>query len=397
VLSNLHLGMLARNPPSNVGVIASIVRRGSPIATKRADQIFQVIQDAKADFAVSQQERAERKVAKSVSPRPEAVHTRLDSPEAIPQVAVSEGSETSAPTVIDSAPKPLKNESRTEDFGAVFSSVFGNSSTVASSSKPKPTAGSKLFGKTFSAKLPKAEATGAAAPQGRKATSSLFGSAAKRSKAPASTTREASPSFAEINQGILAELAPPKPAVVTDGDQSNLKVAEGLPEPETVPFVPASARTTTFIEAPDASSNEAPKSKPRKVAVPVKEPSPEPVVVKMTKKQRKREREAAAKSAVSEVPDMSGDAAVAASTSTADLAAADTEDAPPSSKKQKKEKKKKIAAEDIPQFDYTSVPNLLDNPEAATGGRKKKGKKDKKGGDKDQNRVGKSEDPGRVS
>jgi len=383
--------MLARNPPANVGVIASIVRRGSPIAAKRADQIFKVIQNAKAEVIVLAEEKDALEAAKtaSPSPSPKGLHTRLDTPEVATSEPPTPALNPAVPSVPSSeAPKQAGQTRNTEDFDAVFSAVF-ITPTAASSSKTKPKAGaSKLFGKTMSTKT----AEPAVNASKRKTTSSLFGSTSKPSKASAPNAKSSSPSFAEINQAILAELAPPKPAVVEqekETAQSSRAEPNVLPEPETVPFVPASARTTGFDEGLVVASSTVSSAKPAKPTKPLKEPSPEPVVVKMSKKQRKREREAAAKNAETPASGTSPDVLpLSASSLSVPAPGADTEDAPPLSKKQKKDKKKKIEAKDIPEFDYSSVPNLLDNPEAATGGRKKKGKKDKKDKKEDQNRVG---------
>ena len=228
--------------------------------------------------------------------------------------------------------------------------------TDTSPSQPVKATSSQLFGSSIASKrvVPESVTT---TTQLRAKTSQLFGSTAKGKKSAESqvTMSEKKEHFADVVSSILADIAPITVAPhVEEEDSSDAKTDKQLPEPETVPFVPAAFRQTV-APAPVAPAPVAPA--PSK---PVKESSPEPVVVKKSRKAKK----AAAPVNIAD--------SLAAVTSAIDGGEQDS--AEPAPKKQKKEKKEKtkVEAKDIPTYDYSTAPNLLDNPEAVESVRKTK-------------------------
>lgn len=241
---------------------------------------------------------------------------------------------------------------------------------------------SKLFGSTL-------RSTKSSTASSVKGKSSLFGDILPKTvkrKALANATEK--PSFADVRKDIISDISPPAQVIVTSNDSEDAKKKPNeLPAVETVPFVPSALRTTNTAPSNTSSSSitkeivetEDPELKPATSF----DGNPETVLVKKSRKAKKREREALAVEASAPLSAENADNDHIVGNSAAETTAVDpSTSSEPSSKKQKKEKKKakaKIEAKDIPVFDYSAEPNLLDNPNEATASRKKekKNRKDK--------------------
>lgn len=238
---------------------------------------------------------------------------------------------------------------------------------------------SKLFGSSLRS------SASAPMPEPVQPRSRLFGDLTRNVRSRALDSAGSRATFADVQKGIFADIAP-APRVNEDVEMESeveQKVNE-LPAVETVPFVPPTARSTT---APAfATSSKKPDvekvNKEKKVSKPIEDETPETVVVKKSKKAKKREREAlAAEAQIDGAEASSPRPSAPESTGNAGPSVAEgPTTSEPLTKKQKKEKKARanIEAKDIPEFDYSAVPNLLDNPKEATASRAKGKKKKEK-------------------
>lgn len=386
--------------------------------------------DAQAEWRkleAAQNEKRERR--KSSSPKA--------SPKALPKASLALPTDAPGPATV-AAVETTENSKKIVEIPA---SILFPQTTSAPAAAPKRSTTSKLFGSAVSS-TPKAKAVPAPALK-RKAASALFGATKKPAAAtsPKAKSRAESSTFDDIMQGIAADMASKAPVVAA----TEVKERNKLPEPETVPFVPAAQRSTlataemTFgskreeeansetssnsspedaVQAEDgkAAANVTPrneKGRPRKVAEP--ESSTDTAAVKKSGKEKEAdgtesaEEQAESKSKESTATEVAefveateaaltkglkvrkldepeivtvkkatkkskkraAEAPIDSTTRIGDLEAA------PESAAAAKPKKRKTAAEDIPDFDYSSVPNLLDDPKAATAEPSKKSKKNK--------------------
>ena len=396
------LESLSQFPPRTLAALRQRLGQRWATAARRSEELWKVMTDAQAEW---RELEAAKEAAKEVRSRSQ----RSASPKSSPKSAPKSKSppKTSPKTSLERLPKAAQQSSAdspttpaaTERVQIPTSILFPQTGPAAAAA-PKRTATSTLFGSAVSAK-PKA---GIAPAMKRKAVSTLFGSSKKVKAVPEPAPRtdsgvEPSSILDDIRRSIAADMAPKAPVAKADVSRA----PNTLPEPETVPFVPAAQRSTagtsdlTFgtkqesatggmeissgLPQKDADGSDKVASAKKGTAVesrsstkakkPVGTKLDEPEIVtvkKATKKSKKRTAEEPKVAAA--VAEGSGAASETAATVTT--------------------KKRKTAAADVPEFDYSSVPNLLDNPKAAMADSNKKGKKDKAGSKK----VKKDKPPG---
>jgi hypothetical protein len=238
----------------------------------------------------------------------------------------------------------------------VWDDLISNSDPIATTSVPtKPPAKSSLFGSTI-ASSKKQFGLKATTPKGKN--SALFGKtiSSKASKAPSST-------YEDVTSRIFRDLIPAaKPQAVESklGEASKPKpLAISSSSKESIP-VPPVRGFDTVDEDPEASADLPEPSPPKRPkmdeVVQVKKKSSKPKAVSKIKPET-----AAVQSSQSETP-------------TAETTSA-------KSKSKESSKSKKRSAE-VPEFDYSKAPNLLDNPKSGIkdqGKKKKKERKERKG------------------
>ncbi|WVQ85309.1 hypothetical protein IAT38_007474 [Cryptococcus sp. DSM 104549] len=396
LLPNDVLRVLSLPHCRSATVIRQVVGRGdrAPLGAAHIDEIIPRVLAARSAY----------KKAEAAKPKPEekeevttakakgaivqsAVGSKSTEPPAFPAIsALVESTESSVPDCWDfvAAPVSVRPAPKSGLFGSTIKSSRASSpSSVAA----KPAKASSLFGQTLG--------------KGKKGKQPA-GESAKLS-AKSRKEKALSPGFQAVQMSIHGELESKAVAAVKVASEDE-KVDLGEPvklEPETVPFVPAGARTTTK-SAPARASSLKPAASPAPAVesdAPSKKASKadtteEGVVqVKKSKKQKKR----ALTTSTASAEDMSGkklrldeqgssapspSAAASPAPNTRPSSPAVSEPSEGKGKKKEKEKgkkkKSKVAASDIPEFDYTNQPNLLDAPQLATGVLGKKDKKKKK-------------------
>ena len=385
VLTNDNLRTMCLHPPSNAIAISNILRARSKIASKYAEEILEVIQQAQKEFTRPRSSSPHR--VSGPASTSTATFDRSIAPSAS-TTSTSQTTQSTLPGVVLHTPEYTIFEPPADLWRGIspYDAVEGSATAVGTGGRASTSA---LFGKSGPKTAAQAAPKVQAQDTKRKATSSLFGSTSKGKAEAVDVTAykgksNAKASFDEVQSAIFSELAP-KPSPVPAASPEPFKSKNVLPEPETVPFIPREKRETADTSIPVASSStqsaqsKAPESGPAKADV-VPDASDVVEVKASKKKKRKLAAAAADSSTFTPAPESAG---ASASTSQTQSTVADTDadadgEGSKSAKMAKKAKKaKKIAMEDIPTFDYSSTTNLLDNPSSASGGKKKKAKKPK--------------------
>ena len=396
------LESLSQYPPQTLAALRQRLGQRFVTAARRSEELWKVMTDAQAEWReleaakeAAKEVRSRSQGSASPKPSPKSAPKSKSAPKTSPKTSPKKLSKAAQQSSADTPATPAAME-RVQIPASILFPQTGPAAPAA----PKRTTTSTLFGSAVSAK-PKAGLTPASK---RKAVSTLFGSSKKAKGAPEPAPRTdsgvgSSSILDDIRRSIAADMAPKAPVAKADVS----KAPNTLPEPETVPFVPAAQRSTagtselTFgkkqesardnvemgsgsarkdaensdkvTSAKKGTAVESTSSTKAKTPVVTKLDEPEIVTVKKaTKKSKKRTAEEPKVAAA--VAEGSGAASETAATVTT--------------------KKRKTAAADVPEFDYSSVPNLLDNPKAAMAESSKKGKKDKAGSKK----VKKDKPPG---
>lgn len=401
VITNVAVKDLSLLRAAKPNLVQRILAVRPMLAAQRAEEVVQVIQDAIDEYEAQG----------SLTHPPPGKSTDQSISSGITSGLPSTLSAKRAESTSNCRPAGRVSESSDDLWGR-----FAHNATKVSS---------KLFGQSLSSK---SFSSPAGAPSGgTKAVSSLFGKAmsaksstsggfAATNRKAAKNGKEVSPGFESVLQGIKDDLAPTLNGDVKDAEHAieqhdnaaNRK--NTLPEPETVPYVPAGARSTVQAGA-FASASDAPGSLSQNDSAPaqheVKKPKKDEVVQVKRKQGKKRDRAITNGDIVGDVegkkPKLEGvipteassssNATVPSELSTTGLAPtlADSplaasplaSGAAEPGKASKKGKKKKVLAEDIPVFDYSQEGNLLDNSAAArkvepeVKGKKKKDKRPK--------------------
>ncbi|WWC86140.1 uncharacterized protein L201_001012 [Kwoniella dendrophila CBS 6074] len=345
----------------------------APIAAERIGEIGEVIKQAKTEWQVTQADNIRKAEASAGAAKAKQLGVIQKRQQQGPFVPIP------IPDVWDAITVPIP------------ATIKDN--TPSSSSKAKSIKTSGLFGSTIKSSTSTSNSASSSSPSVINSTkfksSSLFGqtlnnqSPAGKGRKPRQANKrgdkELSPGFENVQNSIHSELEPKKP-----------EIDIGIPiKPEQVPYVPPTERnivTTNNISNSSAvaqHASTAPVSAPAPVKVEKKKPEEGIVQVK---KQRKPKRE---RGGSSSLPSTSGGVnGISGGIKKVKL------DTPPNETmtenqqvKPKKEKKKQIKTDEIPEFDYSSMPNLLDQPNSvsssstlAHGKDKKKKKKEKKSG-----------------
>ncbi|WVF70846.1 hypothetical protein IAT40_005640 [Kwoniella sp. CBS 6097] len=371
----------------------------APIAEARSDELVKLIKDAKAEFAkiasdkpagpsTSNESRTQTS-AKSLSTPKTAVVASVAKVAAVQSASVPDV----WVSVASPAQKPAKQSAKSGLFGSTIkssASASASGSSSFSSSKTTKASSSGLFGSALPNKV----------------------KAQKAASTPTSNSkvRVMSPGF-EAAQRTIHDALEPKP-LLKSSENDDLDVGQPI-QPEQVPFVPATSRTTatatrkastpsanqktvSAITGSDADATSAQAKTTETISKPAKESKSAiedgVVQVKKVRKQKKRDRVGS----TSTPNDASASGAgssngkklklsppveePSATTSSAGVVGSGSEVI---SAKAKKEKKK-IRAEDVPDFDYANEPNFIDQPgsaaaaQAADAGKGKKDKKKKK-------------------
>ncbi|WRT64045.1 uncharacterized protein IL334_000973 [Kwoniella shivajii] len=358
----------------------------APLAAARMNEITDVIKQAKAEWVSNQVQLAKQ--------AEEELQSKANQKQKKP-----------TKTVFD--PKPVPDV-----WDAI--TIFPNSATKLDSVTPQKSK-SGLFGSTIKSKpLTTSSSSSSAIANSDKLGSSLFGQTLQyqsgkgrkpRNKPAQRGNKELSPGFDNVQNTIHEELQP-----IQKTDLATPII------PEQVPYIPSKSRTTNLPvdESPSISSHNPTDQEPvsltpadhsqlKAEAGSEKKKKKEDGIVQV-KKTRKPKRE---RGASSSIPSTDGkgkkvkldtppespqslnqdqhhtENEVEIGTS---IVKADNEKG--KEKKPRKDKKAKLKVEEIPEFDYSSMPNLLDQPSASSKDAssvtnakdKKKKKKDKKGG-----------------
>ncbi|ORY28648.1 hypothetical protein BCR39DRAFT_559462 [Naematelia encephala] len=359
--------------------IRALLKR-SPIATSMAGEILKVIQDAKTATPPPEP-------VKHIQPDSELVveqglPSQMDKEEPISTTVERDSSIEVTSTTSKSASSLLATEAQAT-YTTVLSTPPSFAEETASTStpnkrdiwervvqRPVPRVKSKMFGSTIKS------SSSAATSVKPKGSSKLFGKSLARLNRPIAT------GFDSVKAEIVADLAPvPKAPVQPVEIVVNKKKEKAVPAVESVPFIPVQDRTT-IVEKSSTSSTQAGLSKPSNSS---KAPlNAVPVEREVVQVKRKRNKKRALVSPVDNSIPISVSATatspvhVDSSTPAIDPSSATTTRV---NKKPKKETAKKETKQ-IPAFDYKDVPNLLDNPGSAAGGkgRKRRDKKPKPAG-----------------
>ncbi|KAK6905601.1 hypothetical protein I203_106431 [Kwoniella mangroviensis CBS 8507] len=342
----------------------------APIAAARLEEIGQIIKQAKAEWQANQLEESQKAAG-------------LEEAARIKKQGIIQKQQQK---MLESQPKPIPDV-----WDAI--TVPGPSATTSSSTKSSKNSG--LFGSTIKSSSSSSTSTPSSSKvvNSSKLTSSLFGSTIVqqgKGRKPRNTNRknkELSPGFENVQNSIHGELQSTKQAVE-------------LLVPEQVPYVPPTERGANMNEKVNGNSSTTTISKTedkediatgaQPVPIPVHSKKEEGGIVQV-KKSRKPKRE---RGASSSLPSTSG---VGSTNGTENVIGGKkvkldttTDTSTPNGNgeqviKSKKEKKTKkvIKPDEIPDFDYSSMPNILDQPDSAMGKEgkeKKKKRKDKKGG-----------------
>lgn len=381
VITNMAVKDLSLLRAARPNLVQRILAVRPMLAAQRAGEVVQVIQDAIDEYEAQG----------SLTHPPPGESTEQST-------LVSNGNAAGGP----STPSAKLVESTSErppagDVSQFSDDLWGRFAHTATR------VSSKLFGQTISSKASPSTSPSVAT----KALSSLFakaalsrsaiaGGSAATSENPAKNGKEVSPGFESVLQGIKDDLAPTRNGV-TQGAESTTEKGDDaanrkntLPKSETVPYIPANARSTVQSGA-SASASDAPGSTSHSDSAPaqqeVKRPKKDDVVQVKRKQGKKRDRAITNGDVVGDVegkkPRIEGVVPAEASPSVAvpsELSptglASTSADSPlaasplasgsgGSGKISKKGKQKKVRAEDIPVFDYSQEGNLLDNSAAA--------------------------------
>ena len=382
---------LAMRSPAGLQAIRSIIgtTRSSVVSRRGVDEVLKVINDAKAEWrAIGSKPTVEPSTPVAIDADPVAVEPEIEPP---PPPAAAKTD------IWDHVGAPAAKSDTSSLFGAALKSAATKSDT------------SSLFGAALTPAATKSH------------TSSLFGSVLNPASTP--TTKKSSTllgsilsatnpaprsSFADVQRAVHADLEPKiAPPVETAPPPAPTPKAT-LPAPETVPFVPSGSRTTIVMPVqpdPEVMDEEEEgvvpvKRKRGKAKNPVGENPAvvSPGVVALTtssssvtylvngaptivtsspipsdgprREQNIGTRNPSASTSASGKPSLT---TPSASSSRDASVPVDNENLPPT----KPKRAKKIRAEDVPEFDYSHEPNLLDNP-GEYKGRGKKVKTSKK-------------------
>jgi hypothetical protein len=297
----------------------------APIAAARATEILKIISTARQAYRQAAQAAADTGSIDASTPRPAsdkvAIHTIFP---------------------ISTAPKAKIVDDVWDNFAST--------STTASPAK-KPAASSSLFGSTIKSNNGKPTPTSSKVAVSKGKNSALFGKTIK-----SSARKATSPSFEDVTRQINLELAPvPRPVAIPEIKPAGASVPIGTTAKETVPvsngFSSIAPATTTTEQEKEVDDKPSPPKRPKTDQV-----------VQVKKKNSK------SKSTSKSAPQAS------TSESTTDATATASSSSMPAESK----KSKKRTAE-VPEFDYTKAPNLLDNPRSGVKdqGKKKKTKEKK--------------------
>jgi hypothetical protein len=299
----------------------------APIAAARATEILKIISTARQAYRQAAQAAADTGSIDASTPRPAsdkvAIHTIFP---------------------ISTAPKAKIVDDVWDNFAST--------STTASPAK-KPAASSSLFGSTIKSNNGKPTPTSSKVAVSKGKNSALFGKTIK-----SSARKATSPSFEDVTRQINLELAPvPRPVAIPEIKPAGASVPIGTTAKETVPvsngFSSIAPATTTTEQEKEVDDKPSPPKRPKTDQV---------VQVKKKNSKSKSASKPAPQASTSEV--------------TTDATAKATASSP--SKPTESKKSKKRTAE-VPEFDYTKAPNLLDNPRSGVKdqGKKKKTKEKK--------------------
>jgi hypothetical protein len=319
------LKVLATRNFNNAQQIETVLQGQASIAASRAKDIFETINKAREAFKSAQMTPAQPTTAAS------GIHTIFES---------LEGSSNPVTTTI------------VDDVWADFTSTAPSADIAAAAANTsKPTPKSSLFGSTFSKKVSSpAPIPSTSRPKGK--SSGLFGKTISKPKEP-------SPSYEDVSSRIFRDLVPAKRSVVeeppvetaasaTEASSLATSISTQVPIPQQAGS--AFDQTAPIVE----SSSDLPEPSPPK------RPKTEEVVqVKKSSKSK-------------------AGAAKSGSTSSSGWGMQGHKEG----KDKARESKTKKRTAEVPEFDYSTAPNLLDNPRSGIkdqGKKKKKEKKERKG------------------
>ncbi|TYJ57578.1 hypothetical protein B9479_001660 [Cryptococcus floricola] len=379
---NMLAQVCIQGNPTNLGRIIRPDR--APIAAQYIPNIASIITYAKKEFKEVEKERKrqekeemfadggivipEQKADKAHKQQAQAKkRTAVPSVPAVPSAPATAGNMWSFGQQSTPSKPVVKTQAKSGLFGSTIKSTpTFTPSPNSSLNKHKPTSG--LFGKT----LPRASAAQAQPASG--------------SSTSAREQKELSPGFLKVMDSMRVEMAPKQ--ILKRGEE---EAGSGTLRPESVPFVPAGQRKAAPASgAVSSSAKPAPAPAPQKATPSTAGPAsklsaPAPgdgvVQVKKSKKQPQKKREASVgfdSDGSKKTKLNNGDGASTSTTATPDVSPPGTPTVASKSEKAKGKKKEKVKVEDIPDFDYSTQPNLLDQPQSASSGADAKKKKKKK-------------------
>jgi hypothetical protein len=317
-----QLKLVATRHFNNASQIETALQARAPVAASRAKEILETITKARKDY--------KNKSASFTAVTPTS----------------------SAPSTSTSS-EVITTVTNVDDVWADFTSTAPSTESIA---KPAPKPKSSLFGSTFS-KKPSAPAPTASRPKGK--SSGLFGSTISSKK-----TKETSPTYEDIASRVLGDLIPAKRPIIESAEASAEATTQ---QPLAISASSQSTIPPSLSGQPQSSSSGAAFDQTAPVAEPesdLPEPSPpkrpkteEVVQVKKSSKPQHRSKPKQDRRRSSSPSwGMKGH-------------------------KDKESKTKERTAE-VPTFDYSTAPNLLDNPRSGVkdqGRKKKKERKQPKG------------------
>lgn len=301
----------------------------APVIKHRAKELFEVIRKAREDFQTA---KTTRSATLEQPGAPQTVSTASNGLESsVPPVATNSTPVPSMEDVWgDVAAKPTAKSSSL--FGSTIASGSGaNSKSSRPSVKGKS---SGLFGKTIST------------------------STSKKSKAE---------SFDSVKQSIFDDLLPPVVSrpVTNIQEQEPAAVPQAKPDSSSSTWVVNGSKSQPIeIDHSSSSRSTLPTSMPE-----VHEPSPP--------KRMKRDEIVQVKKRSKKSKDTTTSSSIVATSSSDNVNLGTSMEI-----KKEKPSKKRAAGAEIPEFDYTKAPNLLDNPKSGikdAGKKKRKEKKERKG------------------
>ena len=349
--ADVLLNLAKRRPTTTTSVLAVLGTRAPPLARQHAADIVQTIQEAKIAYETQSAAQPSGDIdaaTSSLVPLPNAPTQSGTMPARMTRQAARISAMQAPP------PKPDLEK---------WLDVWADTSKGQASQPAVATPASGLFGNSLKATKRVSQAPG----KKKTAVSSMFGA----SLGGARGVKDASPGFADVMSDIFSQFTTReiKVSASTVSGSQGVKQKPTTLQPETVPFVPAESRSTIAeSEVPTATSAPGVNASPKK-------PKDEIVAVKK-KKQRKRDRAiSAATASATGATGVSGAAELNSKKVKVEPGDASTAPKP-------KEKKAKKELGEIPVFDYTTAPNLLDNPDSASRGADGEKKKRKKRKDK---------------